>query len=156
MTESAACYDGSFLRGVRIELLPHAVRLLAGGRPVDLAEIASAAGVPVEQVEHLLRDQPGCEWDRCPATGRSIRVQLSPEAVESVDPEAAVVSVVFASKVKDIRGEVCDHGHLFASAQAADGWSTEHEDGGVIGVREAFGQARQACQEMGWLEPQDP
>ncbi len=200
MTDSHTCIDADFLRGVSgIEIVPHAVRLLAMGRPVALAEIASAAGVPVEEVEELLRAQPGSDWDeggrlvgfgltqrptahnlilptaslytwcamdtllfalmlqtpatavsKCPATGREIRVEVSPDAIRSVDPEEAVVSQVFASTVRDIRHELCDHGHFFASAEAADGWVRDHPDGAVLSIRDAFVQSQRAYEQMGW------
>ena len=204
MTERATCIDGAFLsRFPGIEFLPQAVRLLARGRPVALDEIAESAGVSVEQIEALLRGQPGCEWDEdgrlvgfgltqrptahrlvlptgtlytwcaidtlffplmlgapataessCPATGRSIRVELVPDAAPSVSPEHAVVSEILAETVCDIRAEVCDHGHFFASAQAASGWSDRRPDGRVLSVREAFAQAARACEALGWLGDQ--
>src|SRR5205085_1692377 len=134
MTERATCIDGAFLsRFPGIEFLPQMVRLLACGRPVALGEIADSGGISVEQIEAVLRGQPGCEWDEdgrlvgfgltqrptahrlvlptgtlytwcaidtlffplmlgapataessCPATGRSIRVELVPDAAPSV------------------------------------------------------------------------
>jgi alkylmercury lyase len=200
MTDRQTCIDADFLRGFPgIELVPHAVRLLASGRPVAPEEIASAARVPVERVQQLLRDQPGSEWDEdgrllgfgltqratahnlilptaslytwcamdtllfalmlrtpatavssCPATGRSIRVEISPDAIDSVDPDEAVVSQVFAVAIRDIRHEVCDHGHFFASAEAADGWVRDHPDGAVLSIRDAFVQSQRAYEQMGW------
>ena len=205
MTERTTCTDAAFLRGFPgIELVPHAVRLLAVGRPVAVGEVASAAGVPIAAVEQLLRDQPGCEWDEqgrlvgfglslratahrlilptaslytwcamdtflftlvlgttatavssCPATGRSVKVEISRDGVRSLDPEAAVVSRVYGGTVRDVRHQVCDHGHFFASARAAERWCSEHPDGAVVGVPEAFAQARRAAEQMGWLASAD-
>ncbi|MFN2503455.1 MAG: MerR family transcriptional regulator [Acidimicrobiales bacterium] len=45
------------------ELLPHLVRLLADGRPVEPRQVAEAAGLPVREVEGFLRVQPGTDWD---------------------------------------------------------------------------------------------
>ncbi|MCC3318410.1 organomercurial lyase MerB [Nocardia africana] len=39
------------------------VRLVAAGRPVELARIAEAGDIPVEQLRTWLRDQPGTDWD---------------------------------------------------------------------------------------------
>ncbi len=44
-------------------LVPHVVRLLALGRPVEPRQVAEAAGLPVGQVEGFLRAQPGTDWD---------------------------------------------------------------------------------------------
>jgi alkylmercury lyase len=194
MAEQRTCTDpGFFRRFPGSELMPHAIRLLAAGAPVQLEQIATAAGVRVDEVEALLRGQPGTDWDeqgrllgfgltqrptahrlivsgrdlytwcamdtllfplileeraiaqsRCPATGRQIRVEVAPEAVLSVDPEQTVVSEVGAREVTDVRGEVCDHGHFFASAQAASQWAGDHANGRVLAVRDAFEQARSA------------
>jgi alkylmercury lyase len=173
--------------------LPHVIRLLASGQPVQIEQIEMAAGVPAEEVESLLRGQPGTDWDeqgrlvgfgltqrptghqlllsgrqlytwcamdtllfplilgerataesRCPATGRAIRIDVAPEAVLSVDPNQAVVSQIDAREINDLRGEVCDHGHFFASPEAARGWATEHPRGCVLPVRDAFKQTRQS------------
>jgi len=75
-----------------------------------------------------------------------VRIEVTPEAVLSVDPEDAVVSRVGAENAHDVRGQVCDHGHFFASAQAASQWAGEHVSGRVLPVREAFERTRRAFQ----------
>jgi alkylmercury lyase len=45
------------------ELLPHAIRLLAGGEPVALERLAAASGLPVEAVEATLGEQLSAERD---------------------------------------------------------------------------------------------
>jgi alkylmercury lyase len=79
---------------------------------------------------------------RCPTTGRAIRVELEPEQILSVSPEQAVISRIGAGPVSDVRAEVCDHGHFFASAEAAHDWADQHPDGLVGPVHEAFEQVR--------------
>jgi alkylmercury lyase len=90
----------------------------------------------------LLLGERAIAESRCPATGRSIHLEVEPEAVISVDPEHAVVSRIGAGRVSDVRAEVCDHGHFFASAEAAHEWAQRHRTGLVSPVREAFEQAR--------------
>jgi alkylmercury lyase len=78
--------------------------------------------------------------------------ELIPDAVLSVTPADAVVSQRHHGELLgDVRAEVCDHGHFFASPAAASGWTAEHPDGAVLAVRRAFGNARAACAELGWL-----
>jgi alkylmercury lyase len=96
--------------------------------------------------------QPAVAESTCPATGRLIRLELSPDAVVSVKPAGAVVTQRHRSElIADLRAEVCDHGHFFASHAAASTWATEHPDGQVLAIAEGFDQCRHACEELGWL-----
>jgi alkylmercury lyase len=194
MTEQPTCTDAALLRRFPgSELMPHAIRLLAAGQPVELEQLAAASGVALDDVGALLHGQPGTDWDdhgrligfgltlrptahrlilsgrrlytwcatdtllfplilgvravaesHCPATRQPIRVELESDAVLSIDPEQAVVSQVSAHQVMDVRGEVCTHGHFFASAEAAREWASEHPAGRVLTVREAFERTRQS------------
>jgi alkylmercury lyase len=91
----------------------------------------------------------------CPATNRSIRIELTPLAVVSVDPPDTVVSQLLDPRlVGDVRANVCDQGHFFASADAASAWLRAHPGGQVHGVREAFEQSRSACEDLGWSAPE--
>lgn len=88
----------------------------------------------------------------CPATGQAIRVELDPEAVISVEPHEAVISERHqGAEVGNLRSEVCDEGHFYASHAAAQGWASDHPEGEVLSVTDAFERCRQACQELGWL-----
>lgn len=88
----------------------------------------------------------------CPTTGQPIRVDLTPDALESVTPREAVVSQRHAGElVGDLRAEVCDHGHFYASAAAAGSWAAEHPEGKVLSVADAFDRCRATCVELGWL-----
>lgn len=87
----------------------------------------------------------------CPATGQPIRVELTAEAVTSVDPPTTVVShVSLCCGAGDIRGSYCDHGHFFASENAARDWRDAHPEGDVRPVRELFAVALDACRGLGW------
>lgn len=202
MTEHHACSDAAFLASLEgYELIPHLVRALAQGRPVEAQEVAESANLPVDGVERLLRSQPGTEWDEagrlvgfgltshptahrfdvdaetlytwcatdtllftvilekpsviestCPATGQAIRIELEPHGVVSATPEGAVVSQRHHGELlSDVRFQVCDHGHFFASPAAATTWAAEHPEGDVLSVAAAFDHCREACEELGWL-----
>jgi alkylmercury lyase len=45
------------------KVAPHAYRLLAEGQPVTLDRLATAASVPLQDVETALRGQSGTDWD---------------------------------------------------------------------------------------------
>jgi alkylmercury lyase len=124
------------LIGFGLTQRPTAHRLVVAGRPLFTWCAMDTLLFP------MLLGEPATAESRCPVTGRTIRVELDPEAVRSVDPERAVVSQVGVREVGDVRGEVCDHGHFFASAEAARPWATEHPNGRVLSVHDAFDQAR--------------
>ncbi len=90
----------------------------------------------------------------CPATGVPIRLEITPDGVASVTPPDTVVSQRHKSEyVGNLRSDVCDHGHFFASTSAAAGWLVEHPEGNVLSIGEAFAECRTACEELGWIAP---
>jgi alkylmercury lyase len=187
------------------EIVPHLIRLVARGKPVQVTDVAAASGLPVADVEAALRAQPGTDWDEtgdivgfgltlrptahrfivsertlytfcatdalffpailgvpavvgshCPATGRPIRIELTPQAVESIDPHATVVTELLDPRlVGDVRANVCDQGRFYASADAASAWLSAHPGGQVLTVSDAFEQSRSAGEALGWLAPED-
>ncbi|MGH3293709.1 MAG: alkylmercury lyase MerB [Trebonia sp.] len=78
----------------------------------------------------------------CPETGRTVTVTAGPEGVRDVHPAGAVVSAIIIGDPADMRGSACDLGHFFASAEAAAGWASEHPDGVLLTVPDAFHYAR--------------
>ena len=93
----------------------------------------------------------------CPTTGVPIRVEITPEEVTSVAPLEAVVSQRHRNDlVGNLRADICDHGHFFASAAAAAQWLAEHPDGRVLRIPDAFAECRRACAALGWLPLEIP
>lgn len=91
----------------------------------------------------------------CPATGVPIRLEITPDGVRSVTPPDAVVSQRHRDDlVGNLRSDVRDHGHFFASAAAAQGWLAEHPDGRMLSIADAFDECRASCEELGWVAPQ--
>jgi alkylmercury lyase len=88
----------------------------------------------------------------CPASGEIVKIELNPDAVVSVTPKETVVSqLLHGELLADVRAQVCDHGHFFASPAAASTWTVEHPDGEVLSVTDAFEHGRLACTELGWI-----
>jgi alkylmercury lyase len=182
------------------ELLPHAIRLLAGGEPIALEPLAASAGSSVEAVEAELRAQRSAERDdqgrlvgfaltlrptthrvtvgghtlyawcatdtlmlpvilgspvrvesTCPQTGQAIRIELTPDGVERLDPPDAVMTAVRPrGRLADVRSATCAHGHFFSSIEATAAWTEGHPGGHVYPVEEAFRLDRQVIQQLGW------
>jgi len=90
----------------------------------------------------------------CPATSEPIRIELSLEAVQSVTPSETVVSQRHRTELfADVRAQMCDHGHFFASPRAASTWLDAHPDGELLSVAEAFERCRTTSAELGWITP---
>jgi alkylmercury lyase len=100
----------------------------------------------------MILGQPALVDSTCPATDEAIRVELGPHAVVSVaPPETVVTQRHCADLVGDIRAQVCDHGHFFASPTAAASWSARYLDGELLSVMAAFDRCRATGEELGWL-----
>jgi alkylmercury lyase-like protein/inorganic pyrophosphatase len=90
----------------------------------------------------------------CGLTGQPIFIELTPNAVERVDPPGAVVTAVrSAGQLADIRSAVCQHGQFFASPQAATQWASAHPEGEIRPVEEAFALDRAVVTQLGWALP---
>lgn len=107
----------------------------------------------------VLLGTPTVTGSACPATGQAITVQLDGDRLVSVDPPEAVVTERRCDQVgADFRAQICDHGHFFASPEAASGWAGDHPDGEVRSVADALEQCRATCEQLGWTttEPVRP
>lgn len=89
----------------------------------------------------------------CPATGQTIRVEVTPEHLDSLDPPTAVVSLVRPDTFDDIRREGCDLGRFFASRGSAAEWQAAHPEGMIHSVEEEFQQTREMTIRAGWAHP---
>lgn len=183
-----------------LDLVPHAARLLAEGKPVAIERLAAAAGRSVEDIEAALGEQTSAERDAdgrlvglglslrptphryvldghavfawcasdaltfpvilgrpgviestCGLTGQPIRIELTPDDVERVEPPGAVVTAVRpAGEIADVRSAMCHHGRFFASPQAAAQWADEHPGAEIRPVEAAFALDRAVVTQLGW------
>ena len=78
---------------------------------------------------------------RCPVTGSSIHLTVTPEQVLDLDPAEAQVSLVVdvaAGCCHNVREDVCNYGHFFASREAATQWQAAHQEAVILSVEEAY------------------
>jgi alkylmercury lyase len=80
-----------------------------------------------------------------PVSGKRVRLTVSPQGVEEVDPTGAVVSVVIVDpdnpdmgSVEAIWGAYCHHTFFFASRQEAERWAAGRDDIEILSVGEAY------------------
>lgn len=125
--------DGSVL-GLGLSLVPtaHAVKL-SGRQKLLYAWCAPDALILPSLIGESARVTSPCH-----ATKQPITVELSGDGVTRVDPPTAVVSFVLSPDRADLRGTGCDHQNLFASADAAATWISEHPYAEALSVTEAF------------------
>lgn len=78
---------------------------------------------------------------RCPVTGRSIHLTVTPEQVLNLEPGEARVSLVVneaAEGCHNVREDVCNYGHFFASREAATQWQAEYPHALILSVEETY------------------
>ena len=78
---------------------------------------------------------------RCPVTGRSIHLTVTPEQVLDLDPAEAQVSLIVdvaAGCCHNVREDVCNYGHFFASRETATQWQAAHRQAVILSVEEAY------------------
>jgi alkylmercury lyase len=84
----------------------------------------------------------------CASTGRPVRVTVTPEGVEQVEPPDAVVSVVAPEASPDVRRVFCDYVNFFHSAEAAARWLAEHPGATALPVAEAYQLGRRLTESV--------
>jgi hypothetical protein len=90
-----------------------------------------------------------------------IRVNITPEGVERIDPPTPVVAVVNLDADLTLRldrtdAEVCAQQPFFASAQAASQWLADHPQGRLIPVRSFHAEARRLIARLEATPPATP
>lgn len=74
----------------------------------------------------------------CVATGTPVRVKITPNGVEQIEPLQAVVSMLVPEVSADIRRSFCCDVNFFSSDEAASQWLTEHPGGTTLSVTGAY------------------
>ncbi len=89
-------------------------------------------------------DRTASVESKSPVSGEKVRLTVSPQGVEEVDPPGAVISVVIADpdnpnmgSVEAIWGTFCHHTFFFASREEAERWAAGREDIEILSVEEA-------------------
>jgi alkylmercury lyase len=82
---------------------------------------------------------------KSPVSGERIRLTVSPQGVEEVDPPGAVVSIVIVDpdnpnmgSVEAIWGAFCHHLFFFTSHEEAERWAAGRDDIEILSVEEAY------------------
>lgn len=76
----------------------------------------------------------------CPVTNQPISLRVSPDGVESVEPDEVVVSFLQPSRPfdADVISSFCHYVHFFANREAGEKWASEHPGTFLISLDDAF------------------
>jgi alkylmercury lyase len=73
----------------------------------------------------------------CFATGTPIVLAVTPEGIERAEPPDPALSLILPGTASEIRHSFCCHVHFFASASAAERWTTRGAGTEIVSIREA-------------------
>lgn len=82
----------------------------------------------------------------CPATGRPIRLTVTPQGVADLEPRTAVISLLLpeeAINVCNAQETICAYGHFFVDQETASTWPDLHPEALLLSVADAFSLARE-------------
>ncbi len=91
----------------------------------------------------------------CPATGREIRLTVTPECIVNLEPASAVISARSPGEAADpckVREGYCRQGHFFASREVAAAWPDLHPQAILLDVSEAAQLGREMARHILALE----
>jgi alkylmercury lyase len=142
---SAERDDQGRLVGLALTLRRTSHRITVDGRALFAWCATDTLMVPV------ILGRPAVIESTCPQTGTAIRIELTPDAVNRVDPPDAVMSAVRPrGELENVRAQTCDHGHFFSSRAATAAWTQAHPDGHIYPVEQAFQLDRRVIEQLGW------
>jgi alkylmercury lyase len=141
--------DGQIVGAMGLSLNGHPHRLYVEGVPLSAWCAEDTLFLPA------MLGQTATIDSHSPVTQEKIRLRVSPEAVEAVSPESAVVSIVIVdpsredmASVEAIWNTFCDHIHFFASREEAERWSRGRDNIAILTVEEGFRLGRQLWSEV--------
>jgi len=112
--------QGNFV-GMGLTLIPTPHRCETNGRTFYTWCADDAIIVPAMFGRTAVIESPD------PISGEYVRLTVTPGGVERVEPATAVVSRRFVGGTfEDVRGTVCNYGHLFASPETASEYAARH------------------------------
>ncbi len=86
----------------------------------------------------VLLGRPASIESPCRGTGEPVHIEVRPAGIEAAEPPSAVVSVVVAQDLANIRSVGCNNTHFFSSPEAASRWLEKHPEATILPVEDAF------------------
>ncbi len=116
--------------GLTLQLTPH--RLELEGRTLFAWCALDALLFPA------LLGRPASIESPCRGTGDPVHIEVTPAGIEAVEPPSAVVSIVAARDLANLRRVSCNNTHFFSSPGAASRWLEKHPEATILSVEDAF------------------
>jgi alkylmercury lyase len=82
----------------------------------------------------------------CPATGKPIRLTVTPQGIRDLDPIAPVVSLLLPDETTNVcnaQETICAYGHFFVDRGIASTWPDLHPEAVLLSVEDAAHVARE-------------
>ena len=76
----------------------------------------------------------------CPATGKEIRLTVTPRGIEDLDPPGVVLSLRLpgpATNARNAEETICAYGHFFVDREHASAWPGLHPEAVLLPVEDA-------------------
>lgn len=89
----------------------------------------------------LLTGQPAHVVRTCPASGRPIRLTVTEQGINELDPPGTVLSLRLPNaetNVSNTQATICTYGHFFADREAASTWPGLHPEAVLLSGEDAF------------------
>ena len=86
----------------------------------------------------IILERPASIESPCRGTGELVRVEVTPTGIEAVESPSAIVSIVVAQDLTNIRSVGCNNTHFFRSPEAASRWLEKHPEATILPVEDAF------------------
>ncbi len=116
--------------GLTLRLTPH--RLELEGRTLFAWCALDALLFPVLLGRSASIESP------CRGTGEPVHIEVTPAEIKTVEPPSAVVSIVAARDLANLRSVGCNNTHFFSSPEAASRWSEKHPEATILPAEDAF------------------
>ena len=116
--------------GLTLQLTPH--RLELEGHTLFAWCALDALLFPV------LLGRPASIKSPCRGTGEPVHIEVTPAGIEAVDPPSAVVSIVAARDLTNLRSVGCHNTHFFSSPDVSSRWLERHPEAIILPVEDAF------------------
>lgn len=76
----------------------------------------------------------------CPATGKEICLTVTPQGIESLDPQGVVLSLLLPSRetsASNAQETICSYGHFFVDQEHASTWPGLHPEAVLLSIEDA-------------------
>jgi alkylmercury lyase len=86
----------------------------------------------------FLLGRPASIESPCRGAGEPVHIEVTPAGIETVEPPSAVVSIVAAQDLANLRSVGCNNTHFFSTPEASSRWLERHPEATILPAEDAF------------------